>query len=89
MSLMGIVTLVLVALIILSLLFVLFKAFILLLPVAIIAILIIWLVYWFTGRKNKNNMPSSGTYREWFNTSTPGTRPRKKARNVTTKDIDK
>ena len=84
---MGIVTLVLVALIILSLLFVLFKAFILLLPVAVIAILIIWLIYRFTGRKNQDNMPSSGSYREWFKASGP--RPRKKARNVTTKDIDK
>ena len=90
MSLMGIVTLVLVALIILSLLFVLFKAFILLLPVAVIAILIIWLIYRFTGRKNQDNMPSSASYREWFKaTSTTGPRPRKKARNVTTKDIDK
>ena len=76
---MGIVTLVLVALIILSLLFVLFKAFILLLPVAVIAILIIWLIYRFTGRKNQDNMPCSGSYREWFKaTSTSGPRPRKK-----------
>ena len=86
---MEIVILVLVALIILSLLFVLFKAFILLLPVAIIAILLIWLIYRFTGRKNKDNMPSSGNYHAWFNSSSSSSRPRKKARNVTTKDVDK
>lgn len=82
--------LVLTALIILSLLFVFFKAFILLLPVAVIAIAIIWLVYWIAGKKNKNNMPASGssfTWSDFGNSTTTGTR--KKARNVTTKDIDK
>ncbi|MBW8013269.1 hypothetical protein E0712_01765 [Lactobacillus helveticus] len=90
MSFLGIVTLVLIALIILSLLFVFFKAFILLLPVALIAIAVIWLIGWFTGRKN--NMPSSGNYYDWFknvNSTQSQTRARKKAKNVTTKDIDK
>ncbi|MCO0807254.1 hypothetical protein QFX17_04590 [Lactobacillus helveticus] len=92
MSFLGIVTLVLIALIILSLLFVFFKAFILLLQVALIAIAVIWLIGWFTGRKNKNNMPSSGNYYDWFknvNSTQSQTRARKKAKNVTTKDIDK
>lgn len=92
MSFLGIVTLVLIALIILSLLFVFFKAFILLLPVALIAIAVIWLIGWFTGRKNKNNMPSNGNYYDWFknvNSTQSQTRARKKAKNVTTKDIDK
>lgn len=92
MSFLGIVTLVLIALIILSLLLVFFKAFILLLPVALIAIAVIWLIGWFTGRKNKNNMPSSSNYYDWFknvNSTQSQTRARKKAKNVTTKDIDK
>lgn len=92
MSFLGIVTLVLIALIILSLLFVFFKAFILLLPVALIAIAVIWLIGWFTGRQNKNNMPSSGNYYDWFknvNSTQSQTRALKKAKNVTTKDIDK
>ena len=91
MSFLGIVTLVLLALIILSLLFVFVKAFILLLPVALIAIAIIWLIG-FTERKNKNNMPSSGNYYDWFknvNSTQSQSRPRKQAKNVTTKDIDK
>lgn len=92
MSFLGVVTLVLIALIILSLLFVFFKAFILLLPVALIAIVIIWLVGWFMGRKNHNNIPSSGNYYDWFknaNSTQPHAHSRKQAKNVTTKDIDK
>lgn len=92
MSFLGIVTLVLIALIILSLLFVFFKAFALLLPVALIAIAVIWLIGWFTRKKNKNNMPNGGTYYDWFQNSNSvesHTRPRKQAKNVTTKDIDK
>ena len=75
MSFLSIVMLVLTALIILSLL---------------IASAIIWLVYWIAGKKNKNNMPASGssfTWSDFGNSTTTGTR--KKARNVTTKDIDK
>lgn len=89
MSFWGIVTLVFVALVLLSLLFVFFKAFIFLLPVGLIAIALIWLIGWFSGRKNKTNMPS-GNYYDWFksNTSTQRT-TRKQARNVTTKDVDK
>ncbi|WP_308557929.1 hypothetical protein [uncultured Lactobacillus sp.] len=89
MSFLGIVTLVLVALIILSLLFVLFKAFILLLPVALIAIGIIWLIFWISGKRNKNKVPASGAYFDWFKTSeTTQKTTRKRARNVTVKDID-
>ncbi|AGQ23227.1 hypothetical protein lhe_0689 [Lactobacillus helveticus CNRZ32] len=51
------------------------------LPVALIAIAVIWLIGWFTGRKNKNNMPSSGNYYDWFknvNSIQSQTRARKK-----------
>lgn len=86
MSFLGIVTLVLVALIILSLLFVFFKAFILLLPVALIAIGVMWLVLWISGKRNKNRVPASRTY---FDCSEPEPKnTRKRARNVTIKDID-
>ena len=89
MSFLGIVTLVLVALIILSLLFVFFKAFILLLPVALIAIGVMWLVLWISGKRNKNRVPASGTYFDWFKASEPEpNNTRKRARNVTIKDID-
>lgn len=90
MSFLSIVMLVLIALILLSLLFVFFKALFLLLPVAIIAVVIIWLVYWFAGKKNKDNMPSSGFNYDWFKSkNSTETSTRKKARNVTTKDVDK
>lgn len=87
MSISGIIALVLAAVVILTLLFVFFHIFILLLPVALIAILIIWLIYWFTGRKNKKNMPSSNYNFESFNFGSEE-HTRKKARNVTTKDVD-
>ncbi|MCP9330764.1 hypothetical protein [Lactobacillus kefiranofaciens] len=90
MSFWGIVLLVFIVLIILSLLFVFFKAFIFLLPVGLIAIALIWLIGWFTGRKNKASMPSSGSYYDWFKKENSTHNPtRKKARNVTTKDVDK
>lgn len=89
MSFLGIVTLVLVALIILSLLFVFFKAFVLLLPVALIAIGVMWLVLWISGKRNKNRVPASRTYFDWFKASEPEPKnTRKRARNVTIKDID-
>lgn len=89
MSFLGIAVLVLVALIILSLLFVFFKAFILLLPVALIAIGILWLVFWISGKRNKNKVPTSGSYFDWFKVNeTTQKSTRKQARNVTVKDID-
>ena len=88
MSFLGIVTLVLIALIILSLLFVFFKAFILLLPVALIAIGIMWLVFWISGKRNKNRVPTSGTYYDWFRAGESTQKStRERARNVTVKDI--
>lgn len=89
MSFLGIVTLVLVALIILSLLFVFFKAFILLLPVALIAIGIIWLVFWISGKRNKNRVPASDSSFDWFKANEATQKnTRKQARNVTVKDIN-
>ena len=90
MSFTAIIALVLVALVLLSLLFIFFKVFFALLPVALIAIVIIWLFYKFTGRKN-DNMPSSGNYYDYFrsNSRPDNSRPRKRARNVKTKDVDK
>ncbi|QJD73272.1 hypothetical protein [Lactobacillus acetotolerans] len=91
MSFMGIVGFVLLAVVILSVLFALFHIFFALLPVAIVAILIIWLIYRFTGKGGNDNTPTSGGYYDWFsNENDPNTRPpRKKARNVKTKDVDK
>lgn len=81
MSLTGIIVLVLVAVIILSILFALFHIFVALLPVALIAIGIIWLLVKLSAKKG-GNMPAS-------NNSNYNHSGRKKARNVTTKDIDK
>ncbi len=87
MSFVNIAILVLAAAFLLALLFVFFHIFVALLPIMIIAAIIIWLIYWFTGRKNKNNIPSSGNEFEQFRYNS-GSRPHKKARNVTTKDVD-
>ena len=66
-----------------------FKAFILLLPVALIAIGVMWLVLWISGKRNKNRVPASRTYFDWFKASEPEPKnTRKRARNVTIKDID-
>ncbi|MGQ5709297.1 hypothetical protein [Lactobacillus sp. PSON] len=87
MSLTGIIVLVLVAVIILSVLFALFHIFIMLLPVAVVAIGIIWLLLKLSAKKG-GNMPSSGDFDNPFNKN-KSTSKRKKARNVTTKDVDK
>lgn len=87
MSLGEIIGLVLMAVVILALLFIFFHVFIALLPVAVIAVLVIWLIYWFTNRKNKSEMPSNGSDFT-FNINGEQRRPHKKARNVTTKDVD-
>ncbi|TSO26017.1 hypothetical protein [Lactobacillus sp. LL6] len=84
MSLTGIIVLVLVAVIILSMLFALFHIFIMLLPVAAVAVGIIWLLLKLSAKKG-NNMPSNGN----FTNKTQSNSGRKKARNVTTKDVDK
>lgn len=80
--------LVLIAVIVLSLLFVFFHVFIILLPVALVAFMVIWLIYHFSGRKNNHSLSSN----DWFNQSSfyrdINERPRKKARNVKTKDVN-
>lgn len=81
----SILTLVVVATIILALLFVFFHILVALLPLAIIAILVLWLVNKFSGKKSQEVSSSTVFYRE----SGADNPPRKKARNVTTKDVDK
>lgn len=90
MSLGGIIALVLAAVIILALLFIFFHVFIALLPVALIAILVIWLIYHFSRHKNENQWPSndSGFQDFTFDMNRNQRWPHKKARNVTTKDVD-
>lgn len=82
MTFLSIAALVLVALIILCLLFVFFQMFFALLPVALIAVLLLWLLYHFSRRKTEPVKP------EVFNGSQQ-TQTRKRARNVSTKDVDK
>ena len=84
MTFMQIIVLVLVAVLILTIL-------IALLPVGIVAALIIWVMYLFTKKKNKDNMPSSGNFSDPFKQEDESERSskRKKARNVKTKDVDK
>ncbi|RVU70280.1 MULTISPECIES: hypothetical protein [Lactobacillus] len=85
----GIVSLVLVAAIVLALLFVFFHIFIALIPVAAVAILLIWLYYRFFAKKDKNlSSTKTQTEYDWFRSYSNQTPPRKKAKNVTTKDID-
>lgn len=91
MTFMQIIVLVLVAVLILTILFALFHIFIALLPVGIVAAVIIWVMYLFTKKKNKDNMPSSGNFSDPFKQEDESERSskRKKARNVKTKDVDK
>ena len=84
---MGFVTiliLVLAALVILSILFSIFKFFIGLLPVAIIVALIIWLLAKFSGNKKDTEKTDSHNP---VQTST-NNQKRKKARNVSVKDVE-
>lgn len=79
-----ILILVLVALIILSVLFAIFKFFIGLLPAAIIVALVIWFIYKFD---NKNNNKSYPTYNSNVFNKSSNSSGRKRARNVTVKDV--
>lgn len=86
---MGFVTiliLVLIALIVLSILFAVFKFFIGLLPIALIVALIIWLIT----RFSSNNTESLGDFNTDGEVKHPSsnTPPRKKARNVSVKDVE-
>lgn len=76
--------LVLIALIILSILFTIFKFFIGLLPAAIIVVLVIWLIYKFDNKNNTKSYPTANS--NVFNKSNNPS-GRKKARNVTVKDV--
>lgn len=83
---MGFVTiliLVLAALVILSILFSIFKFFIGLLPVAIIVALIIWLLAKFSGNKRYRKTDSHNPVQPSTNNQ-----KRKKARNVSVKDVE-
>lgn len=79
-----ILILVLVALIILSVLFAIFKFFIGLLPAAIIVALVIWLIYKFDNKKNNKSYP---TYNSNVFNKSSNPSGRKRARNVTVKDV--
>ena len=84
---MGFVTiliLVLVALVILSILFAVFKFFIGLLPLALIVALIIWLMVKFSGSKKDNKV--SDTHNPVQHPA--NNQKRKKARNVSVKDVE-
>lgn len=84
---MGFVTiliLVLAALVILSILFSIFKFFIGLLPVAIIVALIIWLLAKFSGNKKDTEKPNSHNPMQ----QPTNNQKRKKARNVSVKDVE-
>ena len=86
---MGFVTiliLVLAALVILSILFSIFKFFIGLLPVAIIVALIIWLLAKFSS--NKEDTDTKKTNRHKPVQRSTNNQKRKKARNVSVKDVE-
>lgn len=86
---MGFVTiliLVLAALVILSILFSIFKFFIGLLPVAIIVALIIWLLAKFSS--NKKDTDTKKTNRHNPVQRSTNNQKRKKARNVSVKDVE-
>lgn len=84
MSFTTIVLLVLAAVVALALLSVFFKALIALLPVGLVIILLLWLYYRFYWRK-KYKLPSRPEP-DWFK---PGQeRPRKRAQDVTVRDVD-
>lgn len=87
MSFTGILILVLVAAILLVILFTFFHILIPLIPIAIIVAVVIWLINRFSG-KSKDNVPSSNNDFSWFDNQNETHSGRKKARNVTTKDVD-
>lgn len=86
---MGFVTiliLVLAALVILSILFSIFKFFIGLLPVAIIVALIIWLLAKFSSNKKDTDTKKTNRYKPVQQST--NNQKRKKARNVSVKDVE-
>lgn len=85
MTISSIILVVVVATILLALLFVFFHVLVALLPLAIIAIAILWLVNRFSSKKDQGISNST----IFFDGQEADRPKRKKARNVTTKDVDK
>ena len=54
----------------------------------VLVALIILSLLWISGKRNKNRVPTSGTYYDWFRAGESTQKStRKRARNVTVKDI--
>lgn len=88
MSITSIILLVIAAIVVLAILFTFFHFLIALIPVAIIVGFVLWLIS-YIDRKRHGEQISSGESFTWFRPDQPGEEPpRKRARNVTTKDVD-
>lgn len=89
MSLSSIIILVLIAAIILAVIFTFFHILIVMLPAILLVIVGIWIAGWFSRRKYKKSIRIKNNF-SWSRNETKFDlhSDRKKARNVTTKDID-
>lgn len=91
MSILNILILVIIAAIVLIVLFAIFHVFVLMIPAIIVVALVIWAINHFSKNKENDLSSSSNDKTSWdqfFNISENEQPKRKKARNVTIKDVD-